>query len=85
MKSRTETSRLYVTADKHKEGVYFARTNMFHFARFYQSKYGWEIWIYPYKVRQLTHSLTETLELIEYIFKKYWSEKCDTQSNEKNR
>ena len=75
MKFRTETSRLYVSADKRHEGVYFARTNVNKFARFYQSEYGWEIWIYPYKVSVRAHSLTETLDKIEHIFKKYWSEK----------
>ena len=79
MKSLTETSRLYVTSDKHKEGVYFARTNKSFFARFYQNEYGWEIWIYPYKISIREKSLTATLNRIDYLFKKYWREKCDTQ------
>ena len=74
-KFRSETSRLYVTSDKHHEGVYFARTNVNLFARFYQSKFGWEIWIYPWKVTQRAHSLTEALTKIDWLFKKYWSEK----------
>lgn len=79
MKSHTETSRLYVTSDKHNEGVYFARTNKTFFARFYQSKYGWEIWIYPWKVSILEHTITDTLNRIDIFFKKFWREKCDTQ------
>jgi len=78
-KSVIETSRLFVSSDKDHEGVYFARTNKNLFARFYQGKYGWEIFIYPYKVRFRECSLTETLRRIDYVFKKYWSEKCDTQ------
>lgn len=78
-KSVTETSRLYVTSDKHLEGVYFARTNKNLFARFYQTKFGWEIWIYPFKLRWRAQFLTETMNRIEWMFKKYWSEKCDTQ------
>lgn len=74
MKSRTETSRLYVTADKHNEGVYFARTSCNYFARFYQSEYDWELWIYPWKIRMRTHTLTETLSVIDALFKKYWKE-----------
>ena len=78
-KSVTETSRLFVSADKHHEGVYFARTNKNLFARFYQTEFGWEIFIYPFKVRFREQSLTETLNRIEWTFKKYWSEKCVTQ------
>ena len=74
MKSRTETSRLYVTSDKHKEGVYFARTNKSFFARFYQNEYGWERWIYPYKISIRDKSLTAVLNRIDYLFKKYWRE-----------
>ena len=77
MKSLIETSRLYVTADKHREGIYFARTNKSFFARFYQCKYGWEIWIYPYKISIREKTLTNTLNRIDYLFKKYWSEKND--------
>ena len=82
MKSHTETSRLYVTSDKHKEGVYFARTNKSFFARFYQSKYDWEIWIYPWKIRQRAHTLTETLSLIDTLFKKHWKEITDDSLSE---
>ena len=78
-KSVIETSRLFVTSDKYHEGVYFARTNKNLFARFYQTKFGWEIWVYPFKTRLRTDSLTETLRRIDWMFKKYWSEKCDTQ------
>ena len=81
-KSVTETSRLYVTSDKYHEGVYFARTNINLFARFYQSKFGWEIWIYPFKLRLRALSLTETLKRIEWVFKKYWSEKNDNRRTE---
>lgn len=78
-KSVTETSRLYVTSDKHHEGIYFARTNKNLFARFYQTEFGWEIWIYPFKLRWRSATLTDTMNRIEWMFKKYWSEKCDTQ------
>ena len=67
-------SRLYVTADKHREGVYFARTAFIMFCRFYQSSYGWELWIYPWKLRRRAHSFTETLDIIEKLFKQYWRE-----------
>ena len=73
-KSAIETSRLFVTADKHKDGVYFARTNKRFFARFYQSSYGWELWIYPWSIRRRAHTLTETLNVIDALFKKYWKE-----------
>ena len=73
-KSVIETSRLYVSADKNNEGVYFARTNKNFFARFHQSSYGWELWIYPWKVRCRAHTLTETLNVIDAMFKKYWEE-----------
>ena len=73
-KSLIETSRLFVTADKHSEGVYFARTNKRLFARFYQSSYGWELWIYPWKLRKRAHSLTETLTVIDILFKQFWKE-----------
>lgn len=79
MKSHIETSRLFVTADKHNEGVYFARTNKTFFARFYQGKYGWEIWIYPWKLRQRARSLTETFDIIDKLFKKYWKETKECQ------
>lgn len=80
MKSHTETSRLYVTSDKHKEGVYFARTNKSFFARFYQNEYGWEIWIYPWRIRSRSHTLTETLNVIDALFKKYWKEIVNGQN-----
>lgn len=81
-KSVTETSRLYVTSDKHREGAYFARTNINFFARFYQTKFGWEIWIYPFKMRYRAMSLTETLRRIDWMFKKYWSEKNGNRGTE---
>ena len=75
MRYRTKIrSRLYVTADRHHEGVYFARTEEAKFCRFYQSSYGWELWIYPWKVRCRAHTLTETLNVIDALFKKYWKE-----------
>lgn len=74
-KSVSETSRLYVTSDIYKEGAYFARTNLNKFARFYQNNFGWEIWIYPYKLSMRATSLTQTLERIEFVFRKYWGEK----------
>lgn len=67
-------SRLYVTADRHHEGVYFARTEEALFCRFYQSSYGWELWIYPWRIRKRAHTLTETLNVIDELFKKYWKE-----------
>jgi small-conductance mechanosensitive channel len=67
-------SRLYVTADRHHEGVYFARTEEALFCRFYQSSYGWELWIYPWRIRRRAHTLTETLNVIDTLFKKYWEE-----------
>ena len=73
-KSVIETGRLFVTSDKHHEGVYFARTNKNLFARFYQNKFGWEIWIYPYRTSSRANSLTETLEKIEWTVKNYWRE-----------
>lgn len=75
MRYRTKLrSRLYVTSDRHHEGVYFAKTNEAMFCRFYQSSYGWELWIYPWKLRRRAHTLTETLNLIDILFKKYWEE-----------
>ena len=73
-KSSIETSRLFVTADKYKDGVYFAKTNKRFFARFYQNSYGWELWIYPWRIRRRAHTLTETLNVIDALFKKYWKE-----------
>ena len=67
-------SRLYVTADRHHEGVYFARTEEALFCRFYQSSYGWELWVYPWRIRRRAHTLTETLNVIDALFKKYWKE-----------
>lgn len=71
MKSRSN-SRLYVTYDRYKEGVYFAKTDYLKFCRFYQTEYGWELWFYPYRVRRRAHSLTETLNMIDKQFKKFW-------------
>ena len=85
MKSHSETGRLYVSADKNKEGVYFARTDQNLFARFYQNQFGWEIYIYPYKVRYREKTLTDSMKRIDYVFKKFWEEKCDTQLNEKRK
>lgn len=71
---KASKSRLYITKDKHKENVYFARTVDLKFCRFYQSFYGWELWIYPWKIRKRVNTFTETLNVIDTLFKKYWKE-----------
>lgn len=73
MKSHSN-SRLYVTKDRHKEGVYFAKTDCLKFCRFQLTEFGWQLWFYPWKIRQITYSLTETLNVIDKYFKKFWSE-----------
>lgn len=74
MKSHSNNSRLYVTKDRHKEGVYFAKTDVIKFCRFQQTPYGWELWFYPWKIRKRAPTLTETTKLIEKYFKIYWEE-----------
>lgn len=85
MKKQTylSNSRLYVTEDIDREGVWFVRTDTDVIARL-RLNGVWEVYIYPYKFNQRFNSLTESLNVIEYIFKKFWKEKygdskCDTQ------
>lgn len=68
------TTRLFVTKDIYSN-AYFIRTEKEKFAQLENRNNKWAVWIYPHKYIRYFTTLTESLSVIEKLYKKYWSEK----------
>lgn len=75
MKSRSNTTRLYMSTDIYNELVWFARNEVEQFARVKKTEFGWYVWFYPYHFGVYTKTLTRCLEITNNQFKKYWKKK----------
>lgn len=75
-RSHSNNTRLYVTEDIYSD-AYFIRTDVEKFARMVFRNSEWFVWYYPLKYNQRFKTLTETLEITERLFKKYWREKYE--------
>lgn len=67
-------SRLYITEDKNKDNVWFAKTDCDFIARLELTDI-WNVYLYNYKFTFRKNSLKECLRIIEKVFKRFWSEK----------
>lgn len=70
----SDNSNLFITQDLYEENVFFVRTEAEQFARIKKND-KWVFFIYPYKMKLETDSLTLGLEAIDKLFKEYWEDK----------